>query len=306
MGRPELALDGRFADGAARLANADQVREAVERWTRDRTAAEVTELVICPAMFEGKVYGAIELGFFRRVGAAELDLAARVADAFAVSLRTAQDRRRLEVLLMTTQQQSEELQTQQKELRVTNEELEEQSSALRASRAQLENQQEELQQSNTQLSRLAQELEHQRDELAKSQTVLIDKANFFLLLCEREVLFDAGADETVKLMTFLRTHPLADRDQLLDVARGRYAELVTGSGALRHEQLVVLPEAHEGRQPPHCELVDSVSFADTAAALEFLTGTDETDAIWAGVAFGRERLLARPRVIKTLDEKVTA
>ena len=45
MGRPELASDDRFADGAARLANAGQVREVVERWTRDRTAAEVTELV---------------------------------------------------------------------------------------------------------------------------------------------------------------------------------------------------------------------------------------------------------------------
>jgi len=145
--------------------------------------------------------------------------------------------------------------------------------------------------------------EYQEDVQA-DEAVLIDKANFFLLLCRRDVLFgDEPDDGAVKLMSFLRLHPLADRDRLLEVARGRYAELVKASGALKHEQLVVLPEAHAGRQPAHCELVDSVSFADAATALDFLSGTDETDAVWAGVVFGRERLLARPRVIKTLDEE---
>lgn len=144
---------------------------------------------------------------------------------------------------------------------------------------------------------------YQRDVRADEE-VLIDKTTFFLLLCRRDLLFDDGpADGSVKLMTFLRAHPLADRERLLEVARGDYADLVRSAGAIKHEQLVPLPEAHEGRQPAHCELVDSVTFTDTAAALDFVNGpgTDTVDAAWAGVAFGRERLLATPRVIKELD-----
>lgn len=146
-----------------------------------------------------------------------------------------------------------------------------------------------------------------QDDVQADEAVLIDKANFFLLLCRRDVLFDDNpGDGTVKLMSFLRVHPLADRTKLLEVGWGRYAELVKASGALRHEQLVPMPEAHEGRQPAHCELVDSVTFTDTAAALDFVNGpgANEVDAVWAGVVFGRERLLVRPRVIRTLDEKV--
>ena len=137
---------------------------------------DVREVVILPAQVDGVVHGAIELGFLRPVQPAELELLRRVSEAFGVALRTAKDRARVLELLEETQQQAEELQTQQEELRVSNEELEEQSNALRASRLQLENQQAELEQSNVQLEEQAQQLERQRDELARSQIVLIDKA----------------------------------------------------------------------------------------------------------------------------------
>ncbi|TDR44983.1 signal transduction histidine kinase [Tahibacter aquaticus] len=138
--------------------------------------ADAVELLILPAVVDGRVHGIIELGFFRRVKAAEIEFLRRVSELFGVVLRTAKDRARVQELLEETQQQAEELQTQQEELRVNNEELEEQGSALRASRTQLENQQAELEQSNSQLEEFAQQLEHQRDELARSQVVLIEKA----------------------------------------------------------------------------------------------------------------------------------
>lgn len=140
-------------------------------------SADAGEVLILPATAGGSVHGVIELGFLRRVDAADIEFLRRIADMFAVALRTAADRARVQELLRETQQQAEELQTQQEELRVNNEELEEQGSALKASRTQLENQQAELEQSNVQLEEFAQQLERQRDELARSQLVLIDKAS---------------------------------------------------------------------------------------------------------------------------------
>jgi signal transduction histidine kinase/CheY-like chemotaxis protein/CHASE3 domain sensor protein len=137
---------------------------------------EVHEILVCPASIGDAVFGVVELGFLEPVGQPELEFLGRISDSLAIAWRSAMDRLRLENLLITTQQQTEELQTQQEELRVSNEELEEQSRALRTSRAQLENQQEELEQSNVQLSTLAHQLEHQRDELAKSQIDMIGKA----------------------------------------------------------------------------------------------------------------------------------
>jgi CheY-like chemotaxis protein/CHASE3 domain sensor protein len=114
------------------------------------------EILICPAAADGTVHAMVELGFLRNVHAEDLE--------------------RLEELLEETQRQGEELQTQQEELRVSNEELEVQSRSLKESQAQLESQQAELEQTNAQLEEQAQLLEHQRDELARSQTVLTEKA----------------------------------------------------------------------------------------------------------------------------------
>lgn len=145
--------------------------------------------------------------------------------------------------------------------------------------------------------------EYQEDVQA-DEAILIDKSKFWLLLCERTVIDDGSPPpDSVKLMTFLRAHPLATRDALLDVARGPYADLVQGAGAQRHEQLIPLPDAHEGREAPNCELVDSITFGDAAQALDFVNGAagHEADTLLAGLVFGRERLLATPRVVKTLD-----
>jgi uncharacterized protein (TIGR02118 family) len=140
-------------------------------------------------------------------------------------------------------------------------------------------------------------------EVRADEDVMIDKANFFMLLCDR-VVIDAHADVSVsvKLLTFMRSHPLASRDELLDIARGPYADLVQFAGAIRHEQLVPSLEAHAGRQPPNCELVDLVWFRNTSQAVDFVNGTigNEADMVLRGKVFGRERLLASVRVVREL------
>lgn len=137
------------------------------------------------------------------------------------------------------------------------------------------------------------------------EDLLIDKPRFFMLLCERNVVYGAGGEtDGYKLMTFLRAHPLAGRDELLSIAAGPYAELVRAAGALRHVQLVPSPELHHGRGEPSCDLVDCVWFGDTEQAQAFVNGRAGADAdyLLAGRVFGRERLLARARVVRDVVE----
>jgi CheY-like chemotaxis protein/CHASE3 domain sensor protein len=139
-------------------------------------AASARELVIAPAILDGTVLGVIELGFFRKVSAAELELLGRVSETLAISVRSARDRSRLEELLEESQRQTEELHAQQEELRVSNEELEERGRALTSSQAQLETQQAELEQSNMQLGEQARLLERHNDHLQHTQHTLAAKA----------------------------------------------------------------------------------------------------------------------------------
>jgi signal transduction histidine kinase/DNA-binding response OmpR family regulator/CHASE3 domain sensor protein len=134
------------------------------------------ELLLAPAVADQMVQGVVELGFFRRVRAADLELLSRVSEGLAIAVRSSRDRTRLEELLEETQRQAEELQTQQEELRVANEELEVQSRSLRESQAQLEAQKAELEQSNTHLEEQTHLLEEQRDELTRAQSALEGKA----------------------------------------------------------------------------------------------------------------------------------
>jgi len=127
--------------------------------------AKPLELVAAPATADGIVHAVVELGFFRRLLPADLDLLARVSASLGVALRASKDRTRLE-----------ELQAQQEELRVSNEELEVQAVALKESQSQLEAQQTELEQTNAQLEGQAQVLEQQKDDLFHAQAGLVERA----------------------------------------------------------------------------------------------------------------------------------
>ena len=114
------------------------------------------ELLVAPASIDGVVHAVIELGFFRHLEDADLELLKRLSESLGIAIRASKDRTRLEELLEETQRQGEELQTQQEELRVSNEELE---------------------QTNSQLEEQAQLLGQQRDELARAQSILVERAS---------------------------------------------------------------------------------------------------------------------------------
>ncbi|WP_367344620.1 response regulator [Stenotrophomonas bentonitica] len=139
--------------------------------------AQPRHLVIAPSLHEGEVSGVIELGFFGAVPAEVVELLERASGDMAVALRSAAYRSRLSELLAKTQRQSETLQVQSEELRVSNEELEEQSRALRASQHELEEQQAELEQTNNQLFDQSQQLEDERDKLARANAAIVAESN---------------------------------------------------------------------------------------------------------------------------------
>ncbi|HET9622466.1 MAG TPA: response regulator [Kofleriaceae bacterium] len=173
---PLLRLGEGLTGQAAKATRTTHLRQLPEGYLSiSSTLGKTTprELAVTPARVDGVTQAVIELGFLHELDDTELQLLDRMSEAIALSIRTANDRNRLEQLLEEVQRQAEELQTQQEELRVSNEELEQQTRALQVSQAQLENQQSELEQINTQLEESAHALERQRDELARTSAELL-------------------------------------------------------------------------------------------------------------------------------------
>lgn len=133
-------------------------------------------LALAPAIVDGETLALFELGFLNPISDQTLTLLEQVSTTIATAVRSAAYRTRLRDLVLETQRQSETLQVQGEELRVSNEELEEQGRALKESAARLEEQQVELEQTNSQLEEQAQELERQRNHLEKANVDIQLKA----------------------------------------------------------------------------------------------------------------------------------
>jgi uncharacterized protein (TIGR02118 family) len=139
--------------------------------------------------------------------------------------------------------------------------------------------------------------EHYQSTVRGDEAHLIDGDRFMLALTRRRVLADGQPpDGAVKLMTFLRAHPMSDPRALVDVLVGAYAEAANEVSPMRHELLVTQVRAHEGEQAPCCDVVDVLWFAQPDDALRAVLGPLSERAGWllGGLAFGTERLIAAP------------
>jgi uncharacterized protein (TIGR02118 family) len=127
-----------------------------------------------------------------------------------------------------------------------------------------------------------------------------DPVRFALAITERGVLADRGPGPgAVRLLTFVRANPALGRGALLDAFQGPYAEAIAATGQLRHEQFVVLPEAHAGEVAPACDAVDAIWFDSPVGARRWLASAAAAGAALhlAGWAFGTERALVEPVTI---------
>lgn len=100
---------------------------------------------------------------------------ARASRNIALSIRIGQDHMLVEKLLEETQQQTEEMEAQQEELRITNEELIHKTHLLESSEEELRVQQEELSQANFELNQKAIELGNKNNELNEAQYAIEQK-----------------------------------------------------------------------------------------------------------------------------------
>lgn len=133
-------------------------------------------ILIFPLLFGKEVKGVIEIGSLVNFTETQLEFADTISENIAISIQTSQSRIKTVELLNKTQQQREELESQQEELRQINEDLEAQTQLLQASEEELKVQQEELRQINFELENKAEELEQRNKELEQTRQALELKA----------------------------------------------------------------------------------------------------------------------------------
>jgi CheY-like chemotaxis protein/signal transduction histidine kinase len=191
-------------------------------------------LLVAPALADGIVQGAVELGFFRTLDKADEALLTVVSETLGMAIRTARDRQRVQELLEETQRQAEELQSQQEELRVNNEELEEQGRALKESQAMMESQQAELEQSNSQLEAQAELLERQNQSLSDAQTALGERAGELERSNQVKSEFLANMSHELRTplnSTLILARLLADnKEGNLNAEQVKFAETISSAG----------------------------------------------------------------------------
>lgn len=136
---------------------------------------------------------------------------------------------------------------------------------------------------------------HERDSIDDEGNFL-DVRRTGYAVTTRHVLVDGHPPAAaVKLITLLRRAVNASTRALADTVTGEYAGAVGSAASLRHEVLVTLPD-REGRPPFAVQAVDVIWFDDERDARAWVGSEAAARAAWtlSGVAFGTERLIARP------------
>lgn len=116
-------------------------------------------ILAVPLMYDGKLFGLIEVSGFQPFTEQHQDWLTRAGETLAVAIDVAQARERVNELLEQTQTQTEELRVQQEELQQSNEELEERAQLLEQQREIIRKRSQESEAASVELARKAQELE---------------------------------------------------------------------------------------------------------------------------------------------------
>ncbi|SHJ97655.1 response regulator [Paramaledivibacter caminithermalis] len=129
-------------------------------------------IIVVPCIYHEEINCIVELGSFNKFTDSEIEFLETISEIIAISINTAQSRKKMKELLEQSLKQTEELQLQQEELKQTNEELENQTNALKESEASLQEQQEELRIINEELEKQTKSLKKQRDEINRKNEEL--------------------------------------------------------------------------------------------------------------------------------------
>jgi CheY-like chemotaxis protein/GAF domain-containing protein len=209
--------------------------------TSSTGSASPANIAIHPLIYHDKVYGILEIASFKPIADVNMELLENVSEGLAVAINSTLNRKRTEDLLIKTKEQSEQLQTQQEELKVTNEELEEQANILKRNQDELQTQQEELSVTNEELEEKTQSLELQKNEIVeKNQELeaarkdLVRKANELEVTSKYKSEFLANMSHELRTplnsLLILSRNLAENNNKNLDEEQVESAEIIYKSG----------------------------------------------------------------------------
>jgi len=155
-------------------------------------------LLLLPVLFEQKIMAVIELASFELFSQEQQEILIQIAQNLGVVINNIFNQQRTQELLLATQQQAEELQTQQEELKSANENLTQQTQELQASEEELKQQSEELKVSNEELAQRQADLQNQKDKISLAKQELEIKAEELTLASKYKSEFLANMSHELR------------------------------------------------------------------------------------------------------------
>lgn len=201
---------------------------------------EPVSLILVPIMFESEVLGVLELAGLRLFSDEDIELLESIALGAGVALSAIESAQRTRELLHVSQAQTEELQTQEEELRAANEQLAQREDLLSAQNAELEetteelrSQQEELRASAERLETQAQSMEQKNGELQRLSDSLEVKAEELAVSSRYKSEFLANMSHELRTplnSILILAGLLTESDEPISEKQHEFAETIQQSG----------------------------------------------------------------------------
>lgn len=196
-------------------------------------------LILVPIKFESEVLGVLELASLRLFTEEDIELLDAIALGVGVAISAIESAQKTRELLRVSQAQTEELQTQEEELRAANEQLTQREDMLSAQNAELEEtteelraQREELKASSERLEAQSRSLEQKNDELQRISSSLEVKAEELAVSSRYKSDFLANMSHELRtpLNSILILAGLLSESEELDAKQLEFAETIQQSG----------------------------------------------------------------------------